>query len=58
MKNNKYAAESKSQEAQGDTRFIAEVQLTIKVAYVSIEELTKGQVSSNPNPLKLPPRST
>jgi hypothetical protein len=44
------------QEAQGDTRFVSEVWPTIKVAYVSIEELTKSQVSFNPNPPKLPPR--
>jgi hypothetical protein len=41
-----------------DTRFVPEVQSTIKVAYVSIEKLTKSWVSFNPNPPKLPPRST
>jgi hypothetical protein len=41
-----------------DTRFISEVQPTINVAYVSVEDLTKGQVSFNPNPPKLPPRPT
>jgi hypothetical protein len=41
-----------------DTRFISEVRSTTKVAYVSVEVLTKRRVSFNPNPLKLPPRST
>jgi hypothetical protein len=54
----KYAAESKLQEAQGDTKFVLNVQLTTNVTYVSVEELTKGWVSFNPNPHKLPPRST
>jgi hypothetical protein len=46
------------QEAQGDTRFVPEVLPTTKVAYVSIEVLTKSWVSFNPNPPKLPPRLT
>jgi hypothetical protein len=46
------------QEAQGDTRFVPEVLPTTKVAYVSIEVLTKSRVSFNPNPPKLPPRLT
>jgi hypothetical protein len=50
--------ESKSEEAQRDTRFILKVQLTTKVAYVSIEVPTKGWVSFNANPPELPPRST
>jgi hypothetical protein len=41
-----------------DTRFVPEVQPITKVAYVSIEELTKSWVSFNPNPPKLPPRPT
>jgi hypothetical protein len=41
-----------------DTIFVPEVQPTIKVAYVSVEELTKSQISFNPNPPKLPPRPT
>jgi hypothetical protein len=35
-----------------DTRFVPEVQPPTKDAYVSIEELTKSQVSFNPNPLQ------
>jgi hypothetical protein len=35
-----------------DTIFVPEVRLTTKVAYVSIEELTKSQVSFNSNPLQ------
>jgi hypothetical protein len=50
--------ESKLQETQGDIRFVSEVRPTTKLAYVSIEELTKSQVSFNPNPPKLPPRPT
>jgi hypothetical protein len=46
------------QETRADTRYVPEVQPTTKVAYVSVEELTKSRVSSNPNPPKLPPRST
>jgi hypothetical protein len=46
------------EEAQGDTRFVLEIRLTTKVTYVSIEEPTKGWVSFNPNPSKLPPRLT
>jgi hypothetical protein len=38
-----------AQETQ-DTRFVPEVQLTTKVAYVSVEVPTKGQVSFNPKP--------
>jgi hypothetical protein len=34
-----------------DTRFDLEIWPTTKVAYISIEELTKSQVSFNPNPL-------
>jgi hypothetical protein len=49
--------ESKSQEAQRDTRFISEVQ-HYKGAYVSIEESTKDRVSFNPKPPELQPRST
>jgi hypothetical protein len=49
--------ESKSQEAQEDTRFIPEVRLTTKVTYISVEEPTKGRVSFNHNPPELPPRS-
>jgi hypothetical protein len=30
------------QETQGDTKFVPEVQPTTKVAYVSVEELTKS----------------
>jgi hypothetical protein len=45
------------QEIQGDTRFVPEVRSITKVAYVSIEVLTKSQVSFNPIPPKLPPRS-
>jgi hypothetical protein len=45
------------QETQGDTRFVPEVRSATKVAYVSVE-LTKNQVSFNPNPPKLPPKST
>jgi hypothetical protein len=41
-----------------DTRFVPEVWPTTKVAYVSVEVLTKSQVSFNPNPPKLPPRPT
>jgi hypothetical protein len=32
------------------TRFLPEVQLTIKVAYVSVEVSTKDQVSLDPKP--------
>jgi hypothetical protein len=46
------------QETQGDTRFVPEVQLPTKDANVSIEKLTKSQVSFNPNPPKLSQRST
>jgi hypothetical protein len=46
------------QETQGNIRFVPEVQPTTKVAHVSVEVLTKSQVSFNPNPPKLPPRST
>jgi hypothetical protein len=46
------------QETQGDTKFVPKVQPTKKVAYVSVEELTKSQVSFNPNPPKLPLRPT
>jgi hypothetical protein len=46
------------QETQGDTRFVPKVCPTTKVAYVSIEVLTKSRVSINPNPPKLPLRST
>jgi hypothetical protein len=46
------------QETQGDTRFVLKVWSTTKVAYVSIEVLTKSCVSFNPNPPKLPPRPT
>jgi hypothetical protein len=53
-----YAVESTSQEAQRDTRFVPETQLTTKVTYVFVEEPTKGRVSFNPNPSELPPRST
>jgi hypothetical protein len=45
------------QETEGDTRFIPEVWPTTKVAYDSIEELTKSRVSFNHNPPKLPSRS-
>jgi hypothetical protein len=43
---------NKSKEAQGaqDTRFVPEVRLTTKVAYVSVEVPTKGWVSLDPNP--------
>jgi hypothetical protein len=41
-----------------DTRFVPEVLLTTNVAYVSVEELTKSQVSFNHNPRKLSPRLT
>jgi hypothetical protein len=34
-----------------DTRFVSKVQPTTKVAYASVEELTKSWVSFNPNPL-------
>jgi hypothetical protein len=44
---------SKSKEASTiDTKFVPEVWPTTKVAYVSVEELTKRQVSFNPNPLR------
>jgi hypothetical protein len=47
------------QETQGDhTRFVPKVRPTTKVAYVSIEELTKSRGSFNHNPPKLPPRLT
>jgi hypothetical protein len=46
------------QETQGDTRFVLEVWPPIKDAYIFVEELTKSQVSFNPNPPKLPQRST
>jgi hypothetical protein len=46
------------QETQGETRFVPKVRPTTKVAYVSIEELTKIRVSFNPNPPKLPLRPT
>jgi hypothetical protein len=39
-----------------DTRFVPKVRPTIKVTYVSVEELIKNRVSFNPNPPKLPPR--
>jgi hypothetical protein len=42
----------------GGIRFVSEVWLTTKIEYVSIEELTKGRVSFNPNPPKLPSRPT
>jgi hypothetical protein len=35
-----------------DTRFVPEVQPLTKDAYVSVEELTKSQVSFNLNPLQ------
>jgi hypothetical protein len=41
-----------------DTKFVPEVQPTTKVAYVTVEELTKGQVSFNHNPPKLPSKPT
>jgi hypothetical protein len=37
-----------------DTRFIPEVRPTTKVAYISVEELTKSRIFFNPNPPKLP----
>jgi hypothetical protein len=37
-------------ESTRDTRFVPEVQLTIKVAYVSVEVPTKGRVSLDPKP--------
>jgi hypothetical protein len=46
------------QETQGDTIFVPKIRPTIKIAYVSIEVLTKSRVSFNPNPPKLPPRLT
>jgi hypothetical protein len=46
------------QEAQGDTRFIPEVQPPTKDAYISIEELTKSRVSFNHNPPKMSQRPT
>jgi hypothetical protein len=46
------------QEAQGDTRFVPKVRPTTNVAYISIEEITKGWVSFNPYPPKLAPRPT
>jgi hypothetical protein len=46
------------QETKGDTRFVPEVRLTTKVAYGSVEVLTKSRVSFNSNPPKLPPRPT
>jgi hypothetical protein len=52
-----YAAKSKSQDAQRDTRFVSKVQHN-KCAYISIEESTKDQVSFNPRPLELPTKST
>jgi hypothetical protein len=41
-----YAAESKSQKAQRDTRFVPEVQLTTKVAYIFVEVPIKDRVST------------
>jgi hypothetical protein len=41
-----------------DTKFVSVVQPTTNVAYVSVEDLTKDQVSFNHNPPKLPPRPT
>jgi hypothetical protein len=41
-----------------DTIFVPKIHLITKVTYVSIEEPTKGWVSFNPNPPKLPPRPT
>jgi hypothetical protein len=35
-----------------DTRFVLEVPSPTKDAYVSVEELTKSQVSFNHNPLR------
>jgi hypothetical protein len=49
--------ENKSQGAQGDTRFVPEVQHH-KGAYISIEDCTKEHVSFKPKPSELPPRST
>jgi hypothetical protein len=46
------------QETQGDTRFVLKVWPLTKDAYVSIEELTKSQVSFNPNPPKMSQRLT
>jgi hypothetical protein len=46
------------QGTQGETGFVFEVRPTTKVAYVSVGVLTKNQVSFNPNPPKLPRRST
>jgi hypothetical protein len=57
MKNIKHAAKSKCKR-RGDTRFVLEVRSTTKVVYVSVEELTKSQVSFNHNPPKLPPMPT
>jgi hypothetical protein len=51
-----YATESKSQRAQGDIRFVPEVQHH-KGAYVSVDESTKDWVSFNPKPPELSPRS-
>jgi hypothetical protein len=41
-----------AQETQ-DTRFVPEVWLTTKVAYISIDMLTKGRVSFNPKPHRM-----
>jgi hypothetical protein len=35
-----------------DARFVPKVQLPTKDAYISVEELTKSQVSFNPDPLR------
>jgi hypothetical protein len=41
---------------QRDIRFVSKVRPTTKVAYVSIEHLTKSYISFKPNPPKLPPK--
>jgi hypothetical protein len=41
-----------------DTRFVPEVWPTTKIAYVTVEVLTKSRVCFNPNPPKLPQRPT
>jgi hypothetical protein len=41
-----------------ETKFVPEVGPTTKVAYIPIEEPTKGRISFNHNPPKLPPRPT
>jgi hypothetical protein len=46
------------QETQGDTRFVLKVWPQTKDVYVSVEELTKSQVSFNPNPPKMSQRLT